>query len=852
MGARGGLILGLAIAAALLLLGRAVTAMLVDHAWFTAMGQPALFWEQVIDTAILQGGAWGLGALFAFANLHAVRRTIVAVAVPSRVANLELVAMISGQRLLAVTVVLALAVGGVLAIPLTNWVDLALLRHGLPFGEIEGVLGRDLGFYLYWLPVEETLYLWSLVTVVSMTALVVVLYALTRSLRMEGRRVAASTHVRRHLSTLGAIVLLLLAWSYRLDAFDLLRQGSGPDGLFLKVDHRVTLRMDSLLSFGSALAALVVFRTGWVGQLRAAFLALTVILVAALGLRHAAPVLLARTSLLGEPATRDLDYLASRALYSRRAFDVEGIRVVHRDSGAVAFTRIERAALPSRLSLWDRNTLTAAMPETRTSEMRTSETRMPGSEPRDDTPSGQPLIDVAPIGWTVIGDRTTALVVRRPVDRTEGWLVSAVDATRPTLRDSQIEFAPTSDDYAGDEPLIGPGLRGVRLIDAEHARGVRGVSLTSLRARIAHAWALRDLSLLDADTTAVEPLLVTHRDVRERVERLAPLFVQGNDVLPLVDDGRLYWTLQLYSASDRYPLSQQWLLATGVYSYFRLAATAVVEASTGRVRLVAAPRPDAPTRTWMTRLPTLFAAPGELSPQLVAQLPPANESAVAQTKTFARYGSRLEGSVVRQLPDSALVGGAPPPHWIGNDRERLIAWSVPLLDGGDQIGGVVTVGGGIARQTWWDSTTIPRQRWRTVTDRMQAALDSARGAMPEGSRREPRIRAGRVTTLMTATGPLHVQPLLWNRADGSAMVARVVASDGVRHGVGSTLGEALGRMGAIPMSSVPAVGSVDEGPSSDAARRWYTAMREALRRSDWATFGAAFDSLGRVLERPPQ
>ena len=842
MGARSGLILGLAIAAALLLLGRAVTALLVDHAWFTAMGLPALFWEQVIDTAILQGGAWCVGTLFAFANLHAVRRTIVAVAVPSRVANLELTAMISGQRLLAVTVVLAILVGGVLAIPLTNWVDLALFRHGLPFGEIEGVLGRDLGFYLYWLPIEETLYLWSLVSVVSMTALVVVLYALTRSLRMEGRRVAASTHVRRHLSALGAVVLLLLAWSYRLDGFDLLRQGSGPDGMFLKVDHRVTMRMDYLLSFGSALAALVVFRTGWVGQLRAAFLTLTSILIAALGLRHVAPIVLARTHLLGDPATRDLDYFASRALYSRRAFDVEGMRVVHRDSGAALLTRVPRAGLPVRLSLWDRGTLATAMPAT----------RAPEGEPRDVAPSDQAMGDASPLGWTVVGDRTAALVVRRPVGSAEGWLASAVDATRPTVRDSQVEFAQTTDDYAGDEPLVGPGLRGARLVDAEHARGVRGVSLTSLRARIAHAWALRDLSLLDADTSAVEPLLVTHRDVRERVARLAPIFVQGNDVLPLVHEARLYWTLQLYSASDRYPLGQQWQLSTGVYSYFRLAATAVVEASSGRVRLVAAPRPDAPTRTWIVRLPSLFATPGELAPALVAQLPPASESAVAQIKTFARFGSRLEGTVIRQLPDSALVGGTPPPHWIGNERERLVAWSVPLLDGGDQIGGVATVSGGLARQTWWDSTTIPRQRWRATTERMQAALDSARSAMPDGTRREPRIRAGRVSTVMTPTGPLLVQPLLWNRVEGSTIIARLVASDGVRLGVGSTLVEALGRMGDIPMPLAPPAASGEEGPPSDAARRWYVAMRDALRRGDWAKFGAAFDSLGRVLERPPQ
>jgi len=80
----------------------------------------------------------------------------------------------------------------------------------------------------------------------------------------------------------------------------------------------------------------------------------------------------------------------------------------------------------------------------------------------------------------------------------------------------------------------------------------------------------------------------------------------------------------------------------------------------------------------------------------------------------------------------------------------------------------------------------------------------------------------------------------------------VVASDGVRLGVGTTLLEALGRMGAIPMPNLPVAGRVEDGRSSDVARRWYAAMREALRRGEWATFGAAFDSLGRVLERPPQ
>jgi uncharacterized membrane protein (UPF0182 family) len=856
MGARGWLISSLAAAAAMLLLGRAVTALFVDHAWFTSMGAPALFWEQVIDTTLLQGGAWMLGSVFAFLNLHTVRRTIVAVAVPSRVANLEVTAMISGQRLLAVTVVLSMMVGLALSLPLTNWVDVALVRHGFSFGEIEGILGRDLGFYVYWLPVEETLYLWSLVNVVSITALVVVLYALTRSLRMEGRRVAASTHVRRHLSTLGALVLFLLAWSYRLDAFDLLRQGSGPDGLFLKVDHRVTLRMDYVLSFASALAALVVLRTGWVGQVRAAFLTLTVILVAAAGLRHVAPAVLARGDLLGEPARRDLDYVLSRALYSRRAFDVEGIQFVADDSVARTELRLRRVDIPARVSLWDHAMLTAAL-----SGDGVSGTGVATSAQRaGDAPTAEAsaaardtgMIDAAPMSWTVIGDRISALLVKRPIGDADGWRLSSVDLTQPLARDSVLDLVPPADDNASDAPLVGPGVRGVKVIDGDRGKGILSVSVASLMSRIAHAWALRDMSLLGADSTSADPRLVLHRDIRDRVRRLAPVFEQGQEVLPLLHEGRLYWAVHLYSASDRYPLSQRWQLAGGIFSYFHLAATAVVESTSGRVLLVTTERPDPLTRTWQARLPGLFARPGELPDALLAQLPPPSESAIAQIKTFSRYGSRREGVVLRQLPESALVGGGPVPQLLTDGAARRLAWSVPLIDAGDQIGGIMTATGGRARLTWWDSAASPRQRWITVTARLQSTLDSARRAAPEAARRESRLHTSRVTSLMTAGGPMFVQSLLWNRGEGNGGILRVAATDGIHVTVGRTLGEALGQMGDLVMPTVlPAGASADIG-APPSARRWYAMMREALRRGDWVRFGAAFDSLGRVLERPPQ
>lgn len=834
---RSWLVAGLLAVAALLLVGRAASSLLVDHAWYDAMGVPSVFWEQLTDTVLLQGTAWLCGTAFAFANLHAVRRTILAVAVPSRVANLEVTAMIPPRRLLSITLLAATLIGLTLALPLTDWTAVALARHGVAFGEIEGILDQDLGFYVYRLPLEEMAYLWALASVVLIVTVVLLLYALTRSLRVDGRRIVASNHVRRHLSALGALVLLLLAWSYRLDSFDVLQRGSGPDGLFLRLDHVVTLPIDRALVVVCAIAAPILLRAGWMGQVRAALITLSVVLIGTLGVRQVLPIVMTRSAWVGEPARRDRDYQATRTLHSRRAFDVDGIRAgdgpATRERPALD-TRVPTDELSRRISMW-----TADAARVRVADGR------------------GPALDAAPAGWTVSTDqRIMALLVRRPTASTDRWTVSLADVTKPLLRDSVLEIniaARGELDEENSEPVVAPGLTGHKLV--ANPAGILGTPLRGLGMRIAHAWATRDPDLLDADTTlGAAPRLVSHRDVRDRVERLMPVLSQGTDVQPLLWDGALFWAVNLYSASDRYPLSQRWTLVGRERSYFRLAGTALVDANTGRVRVVPIDRPDPIARTWFGRIAGLIVAAKDMPPGLIDQLPAPTDGALAQAKTFARYGSRLEGSVARHFPDSALAGDLPPAHLVSGGGRVATAWSVPLLDGGDQLDGVLTAVGGRYRATFWDSTTVPRARWSALSERLRSALDSARTGVPDGSRREPRMRVGRVHVVPGERGPVLLQSLVWNRADGAPMIARVGVLDHGQISIGGTLQEAVASLHGGPSVSRP---SLPWLPSSGAARdeqiaRLYEIMRDAMRRGDWTRFGAAFDSLGLAVGKPPQ
>ncbi len=183
----------------------------------------------------------------------------------------------------------------------------------------------------------------------------------------------------------------------------------------------------------------------------------------------------------------------------------------------------------------------------------------------------------------------------------------------------------------------------------------------------------------------------------------------------------------------------------------------------------------------------------------------------------------------------------------------MLAWSAPLLDAGEQFGGVATVTGGRRRVTFFDSSSVPRARWTTLTERLRLALDSARAALPEGSRREPRIRPARVQVIPTASGSILLQPLQWNRGDGSIVITRVAVLDGLRVGVGMGLDEALARArgNAPPVRPASGVDPAYSEPRDASVARLYDVMRQAMRRGDWLRFGSAFDSLGQVLGKPP-
>ena len=827
------LMVALAAVAILLIAGRSLAGLYADYLWYDSLGAIALWKMRVETVALLRIASAIVAGAFAFGNLYAVRQSVVSLVFPRRVGNLEIGEEVPGRYLMGAALALAVVLGVLLAVPQDDWISFVLARSGRAFLDTEGFFDRDLGFYVYWLPFESALWSWAFATVIVVSVTVVLLYALTPSLKWQRGGFQATAYVRRHCTVLVGILLLLLAWSFRLDMFSLLANGSGPEGAFTYVDHHVGILGDLILALATLGAALVVLWAGFVGQLRLASVAVLTIVGLALLVREAVPAIAEHTGSDAQRLARERDYVGTRAQYTRRAFDVGSISRLDLPGDSSMVYPTLTAALPW-VPVWDPPALS-----------RSIEAGRMGDEYS------------APPGWRSLPTGMVADVIDPPPPGAAPrapWTVARVLASDADDRGVPIRVGgPVTaiDDSPLEQPLVYPGASPYTIV-ADSLNHTAGTPLDSFLARLATAWSLQNFRILSGDLAQPRPTIIMHRDVRDRVDRVAPFFAQGRTVNPLVVGDTLYWGLDLYSVSDAYPLSRHAFIMGAERSYWRHAAVAIVQASTGEVVVV----PDTSTMldpvasTWVHLLPSIFGSWAGLS-AVRRMLPPRVDGLYAQANAFGRFGTSTNADSARHVPtvdgaDSALVFDAANNAMSPDDlpfalpRSPVTALALPLVDETDRIRGLLIGLGGATpeRSTLWYPLRAPGPRWSVVLEQLRS-LDSAGIVAREGP-----LAHGRVRPVPLRSGIAYLQPVYRWRPQSVPSLVRVAMLDG------DSMRSVAPPTGAAAEATAPAQIAVPRGDLRGTVTALYQSMRDALKRGDWSAFGRAFDALGRALAQP--
>ncbi len=187
--------------------------------------------------------------------------------------------------------------------------------------------------------------------------------------------------------------------------------------------------------------------------------------------------------------------------------------------------------------------------------------------------------------------------------------------------------------------------------------GTGGVALENFWRKFVFGWKFDGTRLLLSSYLRPESRIMFYRQIEERVRRVAPFLRLDHDPYIVLVDGKLYWILDAYTVSSRYPYSRPFSShevieyaegsphrITSVVAaeldgtnYVRNSVKAVVDAYDGGVTLYVFDPRDPVLRVWQNAFPGLFRSREQMPSALQAHIRYPADMLLAQGLIYERY-----------------------------------------------------------------------------------------------------------------------------------------------------------------------------------------------------------------------
>jgi len=539
-----------------------------------------------------------------------------------------------------------------------RWETLLQYSSAVPFGTIDPLFGRDLGFFVFTLPFWRMVVGWATALVIGTLVLTVVIYVLQRSLVLTARGPRLAAGARSHLLLLGCVVLMLAGVGFWLDRFELLYS---PRGVVFGASYTdihaslPVLNALTVLSALCALACLVQITRGGLRLIAAGLLVLIGVWILGLGIY---PALLQRFRVTPNELAAERPFIQHNIRMTRQAYGLDRVeeKEFPADESLDARALERNASTIKNIRLWDHRPLLRTFAQLQ--EIRTyyrfvdvdndrytvnGEYRQLMLSPRElsyqnlQTRAGSWInehltfthgygVVVGPVN-RITPEGLPELWVKDIPPQSEGF----TRVTRP-----EIYFGEISNDYVlvrtRSQELDYPA--GDQNVYATYA-GRGGVPLVSWLRKLVFAARFGEVKLLLSNDLTPESRLMMYRTVGERVRTIAPFFQYDRDpYIVVTDDGRLQWMLDGYTTTDRYPYSDP---VRGLGNYIRNSVKAVIDAYHGTVTFYIADATDPIVRAYARAFPGLLKPLSEMPADLQRHIRYPEDFFTIQARKYATY-----------------------------------------------------------------------------------------------------------------------------------------------------------------------------------------------------------------------
>ncbi|UDL80859.1 UPF0182 family protein [Corynebacterium uberis] len=489
-----------------------------------------------------------------------------------------------------------------------SWRTVMMLFHRQPFGISDPQFGHDLGFYAFTVPAlrlaESTLSLLLAIAFIISLVGYYLLGGIKVGNKAAGIKGTITRPARVQLAITAGAWMIVKVLGYWLDRFDLMnhRQQTFTGASYTDINAQLPAKI--ILMIIAVLVAVAFFSATVIKDLRIPALATVLMIVSAIVVGAAWPLMMERFSVAPNRAGKEAEYIARNIESTRQAYGLTDDKVTYLDNWGAASAKDEEVASDeatiSNIRLLDPDVLSPTF--TQQQQLRNFygfPRTLAVDRYQIDGTMRDFVVAARELNPNSLQENQSDWINRHTVYTHGNGFIAApankvdevardVGSTRggyPVYTVSDLQSNAAAKDAATaekigikvDEPRIyyGPVIASAR-DGADYAivgdtgkgpveydtdtssftyEGKGGVDVGNWANRAIYAAKYQELSLILSDRVGSESKILYNRDPRKRVEKVAPWLTTDSKTYPAVIDGRVKWIVDGYTTLDALPYS---------------------------------------------------------------------------------------------------------------------------------------------------------------------------------------------------------------------------------------------------------------------------------------------------------